>query len=1204
MSAMAHGIPLIVDSARRDLASVVAWGRQKMQEGAYEAAIQHFTAALDLKPGMMHALVARGDCHLKLGHEEQAQQDFAEVIKKDAGFSRNIYVMIARCCKRSGEYHQAIRYLTRCIGHFATFRPALLERGELSLKVHDYEKARVDFKQVLSACPSDMLARRGLGDALRGLGNFREALRQYSRAAEDAGALVAELQASEAGSEERRPTDEEYLDERLEEDYADGGYDDLDANLGDEAYARAADGGDEQFRSSSEEHRSCESDQTRPPGDSGEGLTAQASEQRSVWLQNPERLKEFFAETLLRRALLLRLMGDLEAAGENLLEILQMDLGQGLALFWYGKVLLEQGRHQEAPGFLQASLQQSEGTRAHARALLGALCLSWSSPDCDAALRNLREASRLDPGSSAIKVTYLIACAMGALRTSPRDPEGALAQLDKALHILTASSGLAEKPSGGQTPRLHVAGSGGAAVTALALTAREKCPEETRWRATKVLVKRREALAQGGDLELALECQSYLQLVAQDPQQRLAEVPFLLYMLRTLALCELCRWEEAVANCRKALQINPEDDTAQYTLNIAGGILRAKCGKHEAAVACFAKAIRLRPVSAEARIHRAIALARAARAACPGSQGSGPPNARAAQLLEEAVEDLIAVENQAQITGNGASLGASHLRAACLCSLGRPEEAQDVLAHCRLMLNQASPEAAARQGALEAEVLMLLGRYLEAVQVCSQLVAATPSSSPLHVEARLMRGCCYSELRSVDRAFEDYREAVVLAPDRSDVHEASGELFLLHSCFSEAATAFGTAARLADALSPRIMYKRALALLAVGNVAGCAKDMSKALRVNPNMPVASRARDGVSALQAAMSGDFRHAHVRFNVLLHSRPPRSPVNERLPTLFLPHEIAVYRGLCSLYLGELAAAIQDFAAAVELAQQALLAGQSEAMSDAEAPPMWSSCRSREAAGEAAVPRLPPEIASQRGLDRFACEAQYNIALCQLMAGQYGPALTTCWRLLDCHDAMKDLGPKASCLAWFLIGICNLATGDMSNEAAREAFTASYADDPRYVDDFLRRHGRRHEPSVGMSRDLMHRGVTPVEPASRGCPLPPVLRRVGAPYRPVRQLGGGGSSPRPPGAAVPGVCDACEEAICCLRPEKSRFSTKLQPLRVQVRDVVVWARPCVGWPAVCPAGPAPPAGLARLDLLHQQDGLQGLSGPTATVGAAAGL
>ena len=55
MVAMGPGMPVIFAAAKRDLEAMVDWGRQRMMEGAYEAAVQHFTDALELKPGLMQA---------------------------------------------------------------------------------------------------------------------------------------------------------------------------------------------------------------------------------------------------------------------------------------------------------------------------------------------------------------------------------------------------------------------------------------------------------------------------------------------------------------------------------------------------------------------------------------------------------------------------------------------------------------------------------------------------------------------------------------------------------------------------------------------------------------------------------------------------------------------------------------------------------------------------------------------------------------------------------------------------------------------------------------------------------------------------------------------------------------------------------------------------------------------------------------------
>ena len=51
-----------------------------------------------------------------------------------------------------------------------------------------------------------------------------------------------------------------------------------------------------------------------------------------------------------------------------------------------------------------------------------------------------------------------------------------------------------------------------------------------------------------------------------------------------------------------------------YNLHLATGLARSIAREFEAAATCFAKAVRLKPCSCEARIHRAIDLVAAAQA--------------------------------------------------------------------------------------------------------------------------------------------------------------------------------------------------------------------------------------------------------------------------------------------------------------------------------------------------------------------------------------------------------------------------------------------------------------------------------------------------------------------------------------------------------------------------------------------------------------
>jgi len=556
------------------------------------------------------------------------------------------------------------------------------------------------------------------------------------------------------------------------------------------------------------------------------------------------------------------------------------------------------------------------------------------------------------------------------------------------------------------------------------------------------------------------------------------------------------------------------------------------------------------------------------------------------QLLSDAVQDLEAAEQQSQIAGSSVPSGAGRLRAACLCGMGRPEDAMDVLQQSERNGEPDSP----RRRALNAEILVLLERPDEAVQAFSAIISSEDSVAN-RVAAFLMRGRCSSELGDSEHAFEDFREALVLAPERADVHEASGELFLTHGCYAEAITALNTAAKLAGAFTPRLAYARAVAYLALGNPSASLKDLNRALRLNPNIPAASRARDGAAALQMALDGDYRHAHVRLNVLLHPRlsgnsntsvmevlgGPFTSGQDGLPQLFLSHELVLYRGVCSLYLGNSVEAAQDFEAALELAQQTYQVLQQEynrrCRGSQNLSAELASASNGSALGGIDVDRtaefkqFPPEVTTQAGIEAFECEMLYNITLCHLLAKDHRGALDTCEKLLERPDALAAIGPSAQCLIWFLVGVCRLAMGEGKSDVARAAFMHSYAHDPVYVDDFL----RRHEPSSDRGYGGIGAGAQ-------------VAARNG-PFRPI------GGPVLAPGNRAAGRehCDAAPEAVCCLRREKSRLSSKFPPCRLQVKDVVIWGRPSVDWPFVRTPELVPPASLARLDLLgHQEVGV----------------
>eukprot|EP00811_Abedinium_folium_P030193 NODE_4817_length_1843_cov_2.393939.p1 GENE.NODE_4817_length_1843_cov_2.393939~~NODE_4817_length_1843_cov_2.393939.p1 ORF type:complete len:469 (-),score=103.60 NODE_4817_length_1843_cov_2.393939:199-1605(-) len=447
-----------------------------------------------------------------------------------------------------------------------------------------------------------------------------------------------------------------------------------------------------------------------------------------------------------------------------------------------------------------------------------------------------------------------------------------------------------------------------------------------------------------------------------------------------------------------------------------------------------------------------------------------------------------------------------------------------------------------------------------------------------------------------------------LAPDRVDVYEASGELLLAHGRFNEAVAAFDTAAKLAGGPSARAEYERAPARVMQGQVSAALAALSSACRLNPGLAPAVRARAGVTALQQIIAGEYRQARVRLNALLHAplgeslASTGSGLAEGLPPLFKASELLFYRGLCSIYLGDGDAGLQDTEAALELSKQSCQnfahegfiasrdssasarregdEGDDSGIADDEsapsaslvspapfgtaaaAPPEGSTSTSTitppaQAVAAGTADACPQEAPPSSPLESMLeCGALYNAVLCLLLAHEYQGALLALDRFLTMNSAVLQASARG--LAWFLAGICRLALdGGDAALGAREAFARSYTYVPHYVDDFLRRMG----------------------PAA-------------APLRPV-----GGCAPPPRGSVLPRrnaahVCDTPADGICCLQVQGPHLGSRLPPFRIEAGDVVIWARPSAPWPAFAAPGLALRAGLARLTLpVHDELGVEPL-------------
>eukprot|EP00746_Dinoflagellata_sp_MGD_P139679 gnl/MRDRNA2_/MRDRNA2_73095_c0_seq1.p1 gnl/MRDRNA2_/MRDRNA2_73095_c0~~gnl/MRDRNA2_/MRDRNA2_73095_c0_seq1.p1 ORF type:complete len:1176 (-),score=234.25 gnl/MRDRNA2_/MRDRNA2_73095_c0_seq1:30-3557(-) len=1141
-------LPLLVDPNKKNLSDVLEFGKQKMHDGHYEAAIAHFTHALQLNGSLCSALVSRGFCHLSLGDHESALPDFAEVIATDSGFDRNVYILIALCYKWKEDYATAIRYLTRGLMKFPSFKTMLVARGELHLKTKNYEKALLDFRQILSESPQLISAHRGYGDALRGLGDYRDALRQYTKAIEGALSAYAQLNAEE---------------QALEPGGRDSGTSDDRTPSPDEGpstsdpseHSRSAEHDHEERATavqSSSGTRHADEDQLALSQDTGGALLGQGAQSAAAQLQAAA------IEAFMRRALLLRLLGDLQNAGGDLLEVLQMDNQNGLAMFWYGKILIEQQRRVEAVDFLKASLQylQDEKAAAEAHVLLGALLMTITTPDFELALEHIKTASRLAPKSKPVMHTKWICTAAVALHETPKDPEKALSYLEKTLSSLTKGGREAE---GGRTSRSssqHKAAS----------------PEELRWSTAKEVSAKRQSMAQCNDLEPSLGCTTYLQAIASDNIQRQSPVPVLLYLLRAAANAELCHWEEVLTDSRKALALDPENTGAQFNKHVASGILRSWCSEYEAAIGHFTKAIRLRPHRLEPKVHRAIATSRAAH-----HYSSREPE-KVRQLLADSLRDLDEAQETIQILSaeNPESQARTagrvqFIRAICLYASRRHDDAFDALASCDQLEAGHREDAQIRQ-ALRAEILCARGDHRAAIAVCNEVIEAFPET----VETYLTRGRCWSELGEREEAFADFRRALVLAPENPDTHFQSAQLFFSHRQYREAIQAYSTAQKLGGSMNSKLSYQKAIACVACGNLQGALKELQYTLQINPAMTHVAHARDGLTAIQSAITGDFKRAVIRLNTLLNNTPGNGRASSRTgratlsvgaPTSLLSlYELMLYRGVCFFYLEQAPKAMQDFETALELCLRLQHLAEEQREAGVELPE-----------------GLPPELHPD-GHIFFECEVLYNVALANLLDQNYMEALDRCQRLIEIAEREAHARTVSGItspisqgdslgLVWFLAGLCQLALDEV--EASRESFMRSYSYHPTWVDDFL----HRHEPSDGRPPHMgggNSRATTPLTPTQRFAQTnawPHTWSNVGRV-----------SSARDQKVETP----IEPWAVCCLFGGEgtNRLSQRFPTKKIEVRDVTIFVRPSFNWPFVSPPEGSPQVDLSVLRLCEHHE------------------
>ena len=98
--------------------------------------------------------------------------------------SKISYIVLSIAYRRSNDYLGSLRTLSRGIVQFPKYAEAYQARGQLFIFGRKYDKALADFRIAAKLRPELGNNYLGIGDALKCIGNYHGALKEYSKAME------------------------------------------------------------------------------------------------------------------------------------------------------------------------------------------------------------------------------------------------------------------------------------------------------------------------------------------------------------------------------------------------------------------------------------------------------------------------------------------------------------------------------------------------------------------------------------------------------------------------------------------------------------------------------------------------------------------------------------------------------------------------------------------------------------------------------------------------------------------------------------------------------------------------------------------------------------------------------------------------------------------------------------------------------------
>merc|ERR1719191_2627402 len=202
------------------------------------------------------------------------------------------------------------------------------------------------------------------------------------------------------------------------------------------------------------------------------------------------------------------------------------------------------------------------------------------------------------------------------------------------------------------------------------------------------------------NLESAMECSTFFQLVSPTPAGRVAIIPASAYAIKAYAHVSLGQWEMALESSKKALALE-RIPHVEFAKHLAQGVVSSWCGELRESAAHFTKAAHVFSHRAEPLLHRAVSTARLA-------ENCRDPEKRLA-LLEDAVRDASLVEEQVHFPFRAHAYFYRALFQYCRNSEESVQQALQNIEACTAVMNSGADVVPERKLVLllEAHVLMI-----------------------------------------------------------------------------------------------------------------------------------------------------------------------------------------------------------------------------------------------------------------------------------------------------------------------------------------------------------------------------------------------------------------------------------------------------------------------------------------------------------------